>query len=379
MEVNQQEEAARALEVGKKALEANQYEKAIKMLEKSIRMRKTAQAEALLNMAVKAKARVEAKNNPQPVTPGAGSDRPFTEEQERSCKRILASKTYYECLSVESSASEEDIKKAYRKLALKFHPDKCAAPSADEAFKKVSKAFKVLMDPNDRAHYDRFGESEQQGMGGVRTSQHRQHGDFHEMDHDELLRWFMSGGMRGGPFGPGVRVHHNFGRQYGQQQEPEGFTLLRQFIPLIMFLFILMSSMGNMIPSNSGGVGSAQYRSNARASGHIFSLVPDRVHNVKRKTTMQGVVPSIPYFVEPRFATTVGKSPRDLYYVETEVVNELYRSLADKCTSEMNAKNQKIQQARQEQRQDSLGRAYQIETPSCALQKDLESKKRKYK
>lgn len=54
------------------------------------------------------------------------------------CKAILAKKNYYEILSITTSATDEEIKKAYRKLALKFHPDKNKAPQATEAFKKVS-------------------------------------------------------------------------------------------------------------------------------------------------------------------------------------------------------------------------------------------------
>ena len=158
-DLNQHEEAAKALEFGKKALDAGQMDKAVKMLEKSLRMRKTAEAEALLTCAKKGVARAEAKKNPEPVTPAANpvSDRPYTKEQENACRVILESKTHYETLSIEKTASMEEIKKAYRKLALRFHPDKCSAPKADEAFKKISKAFKVLLDPDERAHYDRYG------------------------------------------------------------------------------------------------------------------------------------------------------------------------------------------------------------------------------
>ena len=65
---------------------------------------------------------------------------------------------YYEVLGVGSNASEEEVKRAYRKLAVKFHPDKNPDdPHAEEKFKELGEAYDVLMDPDKRAAYDRFG------------------------------------------------------------------------------------------------------------------------------------------------------------------------------------------------------------------------------
>src|SRR5579885_2894432 len=66
---------------------------------------------------------------------------------------------YYEVLGVSRTATEEEIKKAYRKLALKWHPDRNpeARREAEERFKEISEAYQVLSDPERRAQYDRFG------------------------------------------------------------------------------------------------------------------------------------------------------------------------------------------------------------------------------
>ncbi len=63
------------------------------------------------------------------------------------CKQIIAKKDYYEILGVQKTASDDDLKRAYKKLALKFHPDKNRAPQATDAFKKISTAFACLSDP----------------------------------------------------------------------------------------------------------------------------------------------------------------------------------------------------------------------------------------
>jgi molecular chaperone DnaJ len=74
---------------------------------------------------------------------------------------------YYEVLSISRTASEEEVKRAYRKLAVKYHPDKNPDdPHAEEKFKELGEAYDVLMDADKRAAYDRFGHAAfSQGMG----------------------------------------------------------------------------------------------------------------------------------------------------------------------------------------------------------------------
>lgn len=67
-------------------------------------------------------------------------------------------KDYYKILGIPSGANEDEIKKAYRKMALKYHPDKNKEPNAEEKFKEIAEAYDVLSDPKKRSLYDQYGE-----------------------------------------------------------------------------------------------------------------------------------------------------------------------------------------------------------------------------
>jgi len=73
---------------------------------------------------------------------------------------------YYKTLGISKDASSEEIKKAYRKLALKYHPDRGGGEEASEEFKKVNEAYQVLSDPQKRSQYDQFGKTDFSSAGG---------------------------------------------------------------------------------------------------------------------------------------------------------------------------------------------------------------------
>ena len=79
----------------------------------------------------------------------------------------MAKKDYYDVLGINKTSSSEEIKKAYRKLAVKFHPDKNKGDKAsEEKFKEASEAYHVLSDSKRKQNYDQFGHAAFQGGGG---------------------------------------------------------------------------------------------------------------------------------------------------------------------------------------------------------------------
>ncbi len=72
---------------------------------------------------------------------------------------MATNRDYYEILGVSKSASERELKSAYRKLALQWHPDKNKSPEAEKKFKEINEAYEVLSDKNKRQAYDQFGHS----------------------------------------------------------------------------------------------------------------------------------------------------------------------------------------------------------------------------
>lgn len=409
MEVNK-EEAARCRDIGAAALRSGQSARAVKMFKKSLYLYPLPGVQALLDQAEKKLQSDEGSsttsnnnangtsssnennrpnyssapssssangftssrssssasmNNPASstasTTSSTGADgRAYTPAQEQIVSQVLRAKeggrgAHYRVLGIEQSADEAAIKKAYRKLALKLHPDKNSAPHADEAFKAVGLAYATLSDGQKRTIYDRYGEEDPDnrggGMGGMRGRGGNMHFNGQEVNPEDIFNMFfgggMPGGMGGGMGGPGFRVyttgmgpgfafggmHPNMQRarrqqqqQHQQQQQPDGILgQLVQFLPLLMILFL---SFFNMPGQSSGG---------ATGGSRYFSLTPVNPF-VNPLHTKFSTVKDIPYFVTDQFVRTIGRDRYQLSQVERMVEESYKRYLSDECKNQKDYK-----------------------------------------
>lgn len=128
------------------------------------------------------------------------------------------SKSLYETLEISENASESEIKKAYRKLARKYHPDVNKEASAEDKFKEINSAYEILSDKEKKQQYDMHGDSMFGGQNFHDFS--RSHGGS-QGDLDDILRQMFSGGggnpFGGGGFGGGSPFGGGFA---GQHQQP---------------------------------------------------------------------------------------------------------------------------------------------------------------
>jgi len=123
----------------------------------------------------------------------------------------MAKEDYYKLLGVERSATADEMKKAYRKMAVKWHPDKNPDdPKAEAKFKEISEAYEVLKDPEKKAAYDRYGHAAfSQGGPGAGRSSAGGAGGFHD-PFDIFREVFGGGGARASSGGGGGGIFEDF-------------------------------------------------------------------------------------------------------------------------------------------------------------------------
>ncbi len=146
-------------------------------------------------------------------------------------------KDYYQILGVPRDATEEDIKKAYRKLARKYHPDVSKEPNAEERFKEIGEAYEVLKDKDKRAAYDRLG-------------QYRPGEDFRPPPEwaEQFARGFGGRGF-GGSFGEELDLSDLFGDLFGfgRRRGASGFAAPGQDYEAVVHLTLEEAARGTEV------------------------------------------------------------------------------------------------------------------------------------
>lgn len=200
------DEAIRCIQIAESAIASGDKQRALKFIKIAQRLNKDISVDGLLAICETLDSKSSTSQDNKGKTGGQTSresassngnlERTYTEEHVKMIREIRRNKDYYAILGVEKNSSVEEIRRAYKKLSLKVHPDKNQAPGSEEAFKKVCKAFKCLSEDDSRRQYDQVGlvdEFEYNQQHNVRRRTRRHTNDiFHdEFDPDEIFRSFF--------------------------------------------------------------------------------------------------------------------------------------------------------------------------------------------
>ncbi|CAG0886968.1 unnamed protein product [Cyprideis torosa] len=274
----------------------------------------------------------------------------YTPEQKAAVDVVLSKKCFYDVLQVSKEATEIELKKSYRKLALQLHPDKNSAPRAGEAFKAVGNAFAILSDSEKRKRYDLYG-LEEERVSSSRGGYHR-HSHFEEFEADispeDLFNMFFGGGFPSThvyTFGPRQRNRRFYRQEFhrhttaDRENQPSNYGLLFNLAPLLVLIFL--SFAGSLFQSDP-----------------VYSLSPSSKYSVQRQT--QNL--KIPYYVKSDFSESFrGKIGR----LELQIEEDYIIALRHNCFKERSYKESLLWQARTYGDPYKLQRAQELKTPAC--------------
>ncbi|KAK3361071.1 hypothetical protein B0T24DRAFT_122546 [Lasiosphaeria ovina] len=319
-------------------------------------------------------------------------DRTYTAEQKQAVVRIRSCKAtaFYEILELQSTCTDAEVKKAYRKQSLLTHPDKNSYEHADEAFKMVARAFSVLGDKDKRDKFDRYGTDPDTrfptgaaphqnpfagfanrgaGGGGMGGGAGGMFGE--DISPEELFARFFGGGFGGVDTGPGFvfnlnggpnfRVHQFQGgrprarpRNPGQPEEASLFSTLMGVLPiLLLFIFPLLSSL---------------------FSGSSPAVAPSMTFDAPHAPyTQERTMPNfgVKYYLNPKDVNTYNDHKLHALDKKAEVI--LVQRLRVMCEDE-NLHKQKLREEAQGwfyQDPDKMEVANSMDMPSCRRLKSL--------
>lgn len=285
-------------------------------------------------------------------------------------------KDYYRVLGISREASDEEIKKAYRRLALKFHPDKNSDANAEEKFKEIGQAYEVLSDKKKRDTFDRYGEEGfRHGSSSSSRTTFTSHGFGNgegrafesDISPEEIFNMFFNGGLSSGGFASRRwqstnayrqrQQHHsnsNHHAHHGEQQDVSpGMNLLVQLLPVLVLICLSMAS-------------------------YWFQTDPPySLHATNKYIFRRQLEPfGISYYVKDDFEKQY--RGKDLKRVESQVFDDYLHELRNRCIRERNYKENMLHRAYYVYygNEKLINEAKNIETPSCSKYEEIRTQMR---
>jgi len=338
--------AAQAYTLGVRALKRKDFDSAIKYLKKSLKYHSTREAQDLLSSAESLKSIHEYQKNKKHRRQSRSSvqyQRPQEEKVDSNVsdpeiRRVLNETDYYTLLGVgEDACDEKNLTKKYRKLAMKFHPDRNNLPGAEDAFKKIASAYECLKDPQKRQLYDQYGTDA--------PELRQMNNQFDHMHPEDILRMFFQN--RGTPF-PFNNRNFCQGQQHPHPQDASALNKLISFLPILLIvLYSLLhsSATDDFVP---------------------FSLERTLEYSVVRHHSTE----DIRFYVDRSFERRVRTRPNFLQTVEDLVEGRYLQKIYNECHKELEERTDRIAEASKVRGADmvkTLRAAYEKVDRSCLL------------
>lgn len=338
------DEAVRCINIAKRCIADGNNEKAAKFLKKSLALHETALAKELLaglgrtpppksptspsSSSTTNGDAAPSETRKRPNTGGGteSNGKDVTTDMITAVNKVKGKKDYYTILGCEKTATEPELKKAYRKLALALHPDKNCAPGANEAFKSVGNAYAVLSNKEKRGQFDKYGFQDDSPSTSNRGHSHRYNRYYHDdedISPEELFNMFFGGMQPNNRNGRRATFYNNYTREQTTTGDNNASIVssLLQMSPLL--LLILMSVINSIFTEDAAW----SYHRNGQ-------------YKVERSTSWN----SIRYYVKGEF--TEKYTSQKILHLEFEIERDYKQDLQIKCINNQRRKEQLMYQYR---------------------------------
>ncbi|XP_029436709.1 dnaJ homolog subfamily C member 18 [Rhinatrema bivittatum] len=333
----EKQRAERLLRAARVHLQSRRPEEALNYLYQAQRIYPTQSAEALIEAIRRGHYPFQnpfgcscnsSGNEEIPIRPSVFSCK---EKQPNEVTRIQECQDYYQILGISRDADEDDLKRAYRRLALRYHPDKNSTPGASEAFKVIANAFAVLSNPENRQRYDEYREEVPLPPKNTQVWYNHRHQNFEaNMKPEELFDMFFGGRFptgnvhmfsNGSSHAPSYRQRHRNERpREMEENETRPQNMYSAFLQLLPVLLLVVVSVVAQL----------------MATSPPYSLFqkPSLGHVINRET--QNL--QVPYFVSKNFEKSYhGASLQDL---ERLVERDFMDNIQANCWKEKQQKSE---------------------------------------